>query len=218
MDRNLIIAATVSAALHGGIFLHRDRKAPPPREAVPAMKLSDPFQMPVMPEDPPEVEYAPPSEAKGSPEPMSPRSADTPVADPGPFPMPTTDVPVAVKIEKIGVIQNLPPGTLDGVEGGKDLLARLIDLDNTPRTRTQVAPVYPYEAKASGRTGEVFVEFTVDESGRVLDPRVVRSSDRVFEEPTLRAVLKWRFEPGRLHGKVVRFRMAVPVQFNLNGD
>ena len=60
------------------------------------------------------------------------------------------------------------------------------------------------------------MEFVVDEAGRVLDPHVVRSNDPVFEAPTLRAVAKWRFEPGRKNGQVVRFRMSVPVAFAVN--
>ena len=32
----------------------------------------------------------------------------------------------------------------------------------------------------------------------------------------LRAVAKWRFEPGRRHGQIVRFRMVVPIHFSLN--
>ncbi|MEO5961553.1 MAG: energy transducer TonB, partial [Opitutaceae bacterium] len=66
--------------------------------------------------------------------------------------------------------------------------------------------------------GEVLVNFMVDEAGRVSEARVVRSSDSVFEEPTLRAVSKWRFEPGRVHGDLVRFRMSVPVVFSLKED
>ena len=79
-----------------------------------------------------------------------------------------------------------------------------------------MAPVYPFDAKRNGLTGEVFVEFTVDEEGAVISPRVVRSSDRIFEDATLRAVSRWRFEPGRRANQIVRFRMAVPVVFNLN--
>jgi TonB family protein len=62
----------------------------------------------------------------------------------------------------------------------------------------------------------VEVEFTVDETGAVVNPWVVSSTRRSFEEPTLRAVEKWRFVPGRRLGQVVSFRMRVPVLFNLN--
>jgi protein TonB len=46
----------------------------------------------------------------------------------------------------------------------------------------------------------------------------VRSSSHAFEEPTLRAIAKWRFEPGRRGGQIVRFRMQVPVVFKLDGN
>ncbi len=61
----------------------------------------------------------------------------------------------------------------------------------------------------------MLVEFIVEETGRVLDPRVLDSTDRVFEEATLRAVAKWRFEPGTRDGRIVRFRMTVPGVFSL---
>ncbi|MDB6092512.1 MAG: TonB family protein [Verrucomicrobia bacterium] len=89
-------------------------------------------------------------------------------------------------------------------------------LDNPPQTRSRIAPIYPMDAKHDGRPGDVLVEFTVDENGRVINPKVVRSNDPVFENPTLRAIAKWRFEPGRKNGRAVRFRMALPVQYSVN--
>lgn len=98
---------------------------------------------------------------------------------------------------------------------GKVPVLQIGALDRVPQTRVRVAPVYPSEARASGLTGEVWVEFVVDESGRVTRPRVMRSTDERFEAATLRAVEKWRFEPGTQKGRPVRFRMAVPVVFSL---
>jgi protein TonB len=89
-------------------------------------------------------------------------------------------------------------------------------LDKPPRAQSQVSPIYPSLEKSTGTTGAVEVEFTVDETGKVVNPWVVSSTHRAFEESTLRAVAQWRFAPGRNHGKVVRFRMRVPVLFNLN--
>lgn len=88
-------------------------------------------------------------------------------------------------------------------------------LDDPPRARLQSAPLFPHTARREGVSGEVTVEFVVDEEGRVLAPRVVSSSREVFEEPTLRAVAKWRFHPGRSGGRLVRFRMVVPVVFTV---
>jgi len=147
----------------------------------------------------PDLPELPPSE-------RPPDIAMTPsVPSPAPF-GPTAKVPVGP----------FGPGNTDGFGPGGPISSVL--LDHTPRTRAQVAPVYPYEARVTGRPGEVLVAFVVDETGHVLDPHVLRSSDPVFEAPTLRAVAKWRFEPGRSHGQVVRFRMAVPVAFVLNPE
>jgi protein TonB len=89
-------------------------------------------------------------------------------------------------------------------------------LDNPPRTRAQTPPTYPFSLKTSGVSGEVLVEFVVDEYGRVIHPRVVRSTHAEFEAPTLAALSKWMFEPGTRNRAPVRFRMVVPVKFNLN--
>ena len=89
-------------------------------------------------------------------------------------------------------------------------------LDKPPRARVQASPVYPFKEKYEGINGSVEVEFIVDETGAVVNPRVVSSTHRAFEEPTLRAVEQWRFVPGRSQGKVVSFRMRVPVLFNVN--
>lgn len=108
-----------------------------------------------------------------------------------------------------------PDGDIRGLVAAKGIFSPGA-LDNPPRTRYQAAPFYPPEKRRLGETGEVWVEFDVDETGVVHNPRVTTSSDRAFEEPTLRAVAKWRFEPGKRHGQVVAFRMTVPVIFSLN--
>lgn len=110
-----------------------------------------------------------------------------------------------------------PDGSPEATTWGPGDPVDINKLDRVPRTRVQVAPIYPVEARHDGRTAEVVVEFTVDEQGWVNNPRVVRSTDALFEQPTLRAVAKWRFEPGRKNGRPVRFRMLVPVSFALNG-
>ena len=91
-------------------------------------------------------------------------------------------------------------------------------LDFRPRTLFQAAPEYPYSQKSLGSRGEVVVTFTVDEKGVVEDVSVVRSSHPDFEAPTVKAVAKWRFEPGRKDGKRVKFRMSVPVAFDITGE
>ncbi|HEX2101519.1 MAG TPA: TonB family protein [Candidatus Synoicihabitans sp.] len=89
-------------------------------------------------------------------------------------------------------------------------------LDNEPRARVQPAPVYPFEQKRTGMSGTVTVRFTVDREGNVREAHVVQSDDRGFEESAVKAVLRWKFEPGRKNGRAVAFRMSVPIVFNIN--
>jgi protein TonB len=132
-------------------------------------------------------------------------------------PRPPTTVTIDKKMIAIGdpgVPGGVPGGI--GVDPGSILPAGM--LDNPPHTRTQVSPAYPFEAQKAGLTGTVWVEFVVDTSGYVHDPVAVRSTDRVFEAASVRAVSRWRFEPGKRDGRPVSFRMVVPVVFNLTEE
>lgn len=88
-------------------------------------------------------------------------------------------------------------------------------LDRVPRAKVQIPPDYPYAMKQTGAGGSVVVEFDVDTAGNVVRAEAIRFTDREFVEPAVRAVRKWRFEPGRRNGKAVPFRMAVPIEFGI---
>jgi len=99
-------------------------------------------------------------------------------------------------------------------EDNLDQIFSLADLDQKPRVLFQRPPRYPPELRAQGRQGTVTVLFTVDTDGRVVDPKVERSTDPAFEQPALDAVRQWRFEPGTRKGDKVSFRMRIPITFN----
>jgi TonB family protein len=73
--------------------------------------------------------------------------------------------------------------------------------------------VYPEEARKQRLTGEVGLELTVDDAGRVLDAKVVQSLEPSMDEAALHAARRWVFDPPRLNGvpkaslvrKAVRF-------------
>lgn len=88
-------------------------------------------------------------------------------------------------------------------------------LDKQPRATVRMSPTYPSALRSDGIEGVVMVEFDVDVKGRVVSARVRESTDRAFDEPTIRAVLQWRFEPGLSQGRPVPFRMVIPVNFTL---
>lgn len=220
METRFILPVTVATALHALVLfgIKPSRVAPPPVEPGPAIPVRPtPFEFDVEPPvADPEEDATPVEQPKGRPEAYRPENEDVPRPEGGIFEQPR--LPTAPP--RIGP-PTLAPGVFgvpDGVEGGwsdRPVLPAKA-LDAPPRTRAQVTPLYPDEARREGLTGEVWVAFVVDESGHVLHPRVVRSTDRRFEAPTLRAVEHWRFEPGKKNQRAVRFEMVVPVVFNLD--
>lgn len=218
MDTRFIIPVSVAVALHALAFFYPKSSAPgcetetADRHVRIAVKV--PEELMPMPEQPKPDEAA----ALGTPNP-GPRSEET-IRTPGPrdfvqIQQPPTPYSPSVKTK----VEVGPPGVPDGVFNGSlnaPAVFSTASLDHKPRTRVQVAPIYPAEAKSRGLTAEVVVEFVVDEEGRVTAEHVVRSSDPIFEEATLQAVRKWRFEPGKKDGRLVKFRLQIPVVFNLN--
>ena len=73
---------------------------------------------------------------------------------------------------------------------------------------------YPAQAMQRGLSGQVVVQFVVDEQGRALEPIVVKSTAADFNEEARRLVwLMPRWEPGREKGQPVRVRCTLPIIF-----
>jgi protein TonB len=216
MNTRFVLPAAVAMALHAfALFGFRPAPAQPPSHSDPAFVcgLSSLWVEPLP--VPPESDSDSAITARGSPDVMRSDEPVPPSADD------RLQISIPAELPRPGPINPLlaiPSGPIGDPNGSGSLRSGPVDftqLDNPPRTRLQIPPAYPYEASRDGRRGDVLVRFTVDEMGRVVDPYVIRSSDPVFEEPTLRAVAKWRFEPGRKNGRAVRFQLAVPVQFTV---
>jgi TonB family protein len=54
-------------------------------------------------------------------------------------------------------------------------------------------PVYPKRAMSLGLTGCVLLEFSVSENGTVESARAIKSTNKVFEQPAVEALQKWRY-------------------------
>jgi TonB family protein len=62
--------------------------------------------------------------------------------------------------------------------------------------RLVVAPDYPYQARVDGQGGEVTVELTVGNDGKVSAAQVVSAEPpQVFDQAALDAVTQWQFDP-----------------------
>jgi protein TonB len=212
MERHFTLPVSIAAALHVGVFfgLPRGTKPVHPTNAEKVV-LWQPINVP-----PPEEEKIvdpTPSEEKVPVTTPLPRNAENYAEmKPRDFAMERPPLPeyTTHDVPNLGV----PVGLTETTPKGPGVF-NILSLDDAPRARAQPPPVYPNEAKREGLRGDVTVEFVVDVNGRVISQHVVDSSNRIFDEAALRAVAKWRFEPGHVQGRLVQFRMIVPIKFSL---
>ncbi len=214
MDRKLAIPAAIAGSVHAILLFGfstppaNDAKAQSAHEGRPLAPIIQ-----LEPQDPEIVAGEVVSKRAGS---ILPGLQEV-VSDKRPGDIAIELTAPRTKVDDVGRIDKVGDGGLsEALENiGRHGIATLASLDNTPNTRFQVSPEYPYSLKASGVTGEVLVEFVVDVNGRVRDVRVIKSSHPDFDAPTIRAVSKWRFEPGRRNNVPVAFRMSAPVTFRI---
>jgi protein TonB len=76
----------------------------------------------------------------------------------------------------------------------------------------RVAPVYPAMAKSAQVQGDVVIEATIDEAGKVADAKVVKSVP-MLDQAALDAVRQWEYQPSLLNGVPTPVVMTVTVKF-----
>ena len=220
MIHRLIIPGIIAGALHGAFFLIPGTPPlPPPAKADETKQVV--FVMPVIPIIPPDNNGDGDRNEEDRPDvrlpPLLPPTP-SPAIDNGPT-EPFVIDPPRQNVDWSATSVILGDYTKRSIEHNRDRFKDLIDsskLDKKPGTVFQVAPEYPPEAKRNGLSGDVTVTFTVDENGDVHGARVTGTSNEVFNDAAVRAVSRWRFEPGRHLGRRVAFKMSVPIVFNLN--
>jgi TonB family protein len=67
----------------------------------------------------------------------------------------------------------------------------------------RVAPVYPARALSQSLEGYVDLSFTVTAEGTVRNPTVMYSTDTIFEETAIQAVLRYIYKPVSLDGELI---------------
>jgi protein TonB len=82
-----------------------------------------------------------------------------------------------------------------------------------PPVKTKdVAPLYPAIAQSARVQGDVVIEATIDEEGKVADARVVKSVP-LLDQAALDAVRQWEYQPSLLNGVPTPVVMTVTVKF-----
>ncbi len=108
--------------------------------------------------------------------------------------------PPSAQPEVFVIVEDMPHLLPNDQEGLRDLQARMR---------------YPEQARRAGVEGRVFVQFVVDEEGRVTQPKVTCGIGAGYDEEAVRVVRQVRFRPGRHRGLHVPVKMTLPVTFRL---
>jgi protein TonB len=76
---------------------------------------------------------------------------------------------------------------------------------------------YPEIAKETGTKGRVFVNFVVNQQGKVEQVKVIRGVDPLLDREAARVISNLPdWTPGKQRGKPVKVAFTVPINFQLN--
>ena len=129
------------------------------------------------------------------------------------------------EIVKEKTVESVPQDTVkaDGLQGKNSTVYDMVEqapaFPGGPQAMMQFIKdnlKYPQIAKENGIQGRVILQFVVDETGKVTDPKVIRSIDPSLDTEAIRLVLSMpRWMPGMQDGKAVAVRYTIPVIFKL---
>jgi periplasmic protein TonB len=125
---------------------------------------------------------------------------DNPIADKIAF-FPATDIPV----EDVPIIF-LNPEVMPEPIGGYKLFYEQLS--------TSIK--YPRQAQRNNTEGKVFVEFLVDENGKITNLKVSKGIGHGCDEEAMRVLSLTHWQPGKQRGIPVKVRMTLPLTFKLN--
>ncbi|MCX5800702.1 MAG: TonB family protein [Candidatus Eisenbacteria bacterium] len=90
--------------------------------------------------------------------------------------------------------------------------------DSPPEVIRSVKPAYPEIARETEAEGLVQVEVTIDETGRVIDAKVVESDTiQILNNAALKAAREFLFRPAKQMNVPVKCRIVIPFRFSLGG-
>lgn len=76
---------------------------------------------------------------------------------------------------------------------------------------------YPAFAKEENLEGTVYIRFVVNENGGIIDPVILKTPNKVFDEPSLSVIRRMpQWIPGENAGKKVKVYFTVPIRYRLD--
>ena len=90
-----------------------------------------------------------------------------------------------------------------------------------PLRSAEITPTKPkytvspkLEPSISNESGTVELEADIDRFGRVVDTRLVSTTNKEFVDACIDAIVRWRFEPARRNGTPIASKVIQPFEFN----
>ncbi len=81
----------------------------------------------------------------------------------------------------------------------------------------RISPLYPPSALSRKIEGRVKIIFTVNEEGKVLNPKVIASKPKgIFDRAALRAIRKWKFNKRLEEGEAVQWQTVQTIIFQMD--
>jgi TonB family protein len=90
-----------------------------------------------------------------------------------------------------------------------------VPYEKEPTVIKKVDPIYPKKALKDSLEGDVLVKVRVNARGDVVNARVIRTDDDIFNEAALTAARQWKFTPAVLKGEPVAVWVSIPFRFRL---
>jgi len=119
-------------------------------------------------------------------------------------------VPVRVEVEMTFTLRDTPGprvGSPEALKPGNGV--------GTPKVISEVKPDYPPAIMVKGVKGSVVMDCVVLPDGGVGDIRVTQSLEPSLDAAAVRALRKWRFEPGTKDGKAVPVQVSIEMTFTV---
>jgi TonB family protein len=85
--------------------------------------------------------------------------------------------------------------------------------DAPPKFISGVAPEFRVPPRVVPAPGYAVIDFTIAETGRTRDFRVVETSAYFLASDAIYTMKKWRFQPATKHGRPVACRARIPFRF-----
>jgi protein TonB len=97
----------------------------------------------------------------------------------------------------------------------EDEVFEFFAVSEKPVLKHKETPKYPDLARRAGIEGRVTVMVTIDETGKVIDARILRSVP-MLDESAIAAAKLCTFKPAKQRDKFVKVKMSIPFDFRLN--